>query len=75
MNHTYGNNGEVKENIGKVQEYLGMTFDFTEKGKVKIKLDNYAERIIIYFPTKISKSDTILTLYGNIFLKKLIEKV
>ena len=29
MNRNYGNHGEVKANIGKVHEYLGLTFDFT----------------------------------------------
>ena len=31
MNHNYGNHGKVNSNRGKVHEYLGMTFDFTEK--------------------------------------------
>ena len=36
MNRNYVKHGEVKSSIGKVHEYLGMTFDFTEKAKVKI---------------------------------------
>ena len=45
-NHNYGKHGEVNANRGKVHEYLGMTFDFTEKVKVKIKVDEYVEKII-----------------------------
>ena len=45
-----------------------MTFDFTEKGKVKIKMDRYVEMIINEFTMKISRSDTALTPAGdNIF--------
>ena len=48
-----------------MQEYLGMNFDFTEKSKAKINIDNYVERMINYFPKKISNSDTALTLPRN----------
>ena len=58
MNRNYDKHGAVKKNIGKLNEYLGMNLDFTEKGKVKIKIDNYVERIINELPTNISKSDT-----------------
>ena len=46
MNHNYGKHGEVKENRGRVHKYLGMNLDFTEKGKVKINMDNYVEIMI-----------------------------
>ena len=44
-----------------MQEYLGMNFDFTEKSKAKINIDNYVERMINYFPKKISNSDPNFT--------------
>ena len=47
-----------------------MTFDLTEKRKVKINMDDYIERVINKFPMKIRKSDTDLTPDGNIFSKK-----
>ena len=31
MNHNYDKHGEIKSKIGKVHEYLGMSFDFTKK--------------------------------------------
>ena len=33
VNRNYGKHGKVKANRGKVHEYLGMNFDFTEKDR------------------------------------------
>ena len=44
MNHNYGKHGEVKENRGKVHNYLGMTFYFTEEGELKIIWTNMLKR-------------------------------
>ena len=41
LNHMYGKHGEVKATRGKVHDYLGMTFDFSEEGKVKIDMIDY----------------------------------
>ena len=41
MKRNYDKHGEVKANTGRVYGYLEMNFDFTEKEKVKIKMDNY----------------------------------
>ena len=38
MNRNYDKNGEVKADIWKFNKYLGMRFDFTEKGNVKLRL-------------------------------------
>ena len=46
MNHNCVKNGEVRVNLGKLHEYLGMNFDFTEKGKAQINMDDYVEIII-----------------------------
>ena len=70
MIHNYGKHGEVKANRGKVNQYLGMTFDFTEKSKVKIDMDDYVENMIHQSPMKISKIDMALTTaVNNIFEK------
>ena len=58
MNRNYGNHGEVKLKRRKVHKYLGTTFDFTEKPKVKIKMDDFFEIMINDFLMKISKGDT-----------------
>ena len=70
MNHNYGKYVEVKANRRKVHKYLGMTFDFTGKSRVKIYMYDYIERMVNGYPTKIFKSDTALTSSGN----KLFEK-
>jgi hypothetical protein len=36
LNKMYGAHGAVKVTRGKIHDYLGMTFDFTTPGKVKI---------------------------------------
>ena len=41
MNRNCGKHGEVKANIGKLQDYPGMTFDLTEKSKVEINMEIY----------------------------------
>ena len=61
INRNHDKHGEVKANKVKVHEYLEITFDFTEKVKVEIKMDDYFERMINDFSMKISKSGTDLT--------------
>ena len=52
MNCNYGKHGEVKSNSWKVNNYPGMIFNFIEKGKVKTKMDDNAERMIKEFQWK-----------------------
>ena len=70
MNCDYGKHGEVKANRGKLQYYLGNIFDFTEKVKVTINMDDYVERMINDYPMKISNSDTDFTPTGNNIIEK-----
>ena len=51
-----------------------MTFNFTEKSKVKMKMVDYSEKIINESPTNISKIDTVLTPAGNNIFEKATEK-
>ena len=55
----------MNSNRGEVRKYLGMNFDLAEKEKAEIKMDNYVERMINYFPIKINMIDMALTLVGN----------
>ena len=41
---------KVKPSRGKVHDYLAMTLDFTEAGKVKIKMENYVKKMYNEFP-------------------------
>ena len=52
-----------------------MIFDLIGKGKVKINMDAYFEKIINDFPIKIRNSDTYLTPAGNNLFENVIEKV
>jgi hypothetical protein len=53
LNKMYGNYGEVKATRGKIHDYLGMTFDFSEEGKVKIDMIDYINSMVDDFPVKI----------------------
>jgi len=52
MNETYGSLKEVTCTRGKVHTYLGMTLDFTRQGKVKVRMDDYVDRMLAEFPVK-----------------------
>jgi len=54
LNQMYGRHGEVKVTRGKVHDYLGMTFDYSLKGKVKIHMKDYVKDMIESFPHKIT---------------------
>ena len=45
LNQKYGEYGEVKATRGKVHDYLSMKIDFSDKGKVKIDMTEYTEKI------------------------------
>jgi hypothetical protein len=59
LNKKYGEHGEVKATRGKVHDYLGMTFDFSEKGKVKIDMIDYMESMVDDFSVKFRPSDVV----------------
>ena len=52
LNEMYGHFGEVKATRGPIHDYLGMTFDFSEKGIVKIDMIDYVEGMLEDFPDK-----------------------
>lgn len=58
LNEMYGKHGPVTTTRGDVHDYLGMTFDFSTKGKVKIDMIDYMERMVDDFSTKFKPSDT-----------------
>jgi hypothetical protein len=47
LNEKYGKDAPLSVTRGKVHEYLGMTIDFTTKGKVKIIMDDYADGVLV----------------------------
>ena len=58
LNQMYGSHGKVTATRGDVHEYLGMTFDFSVKGKVMIDMIAYMEAMVDDFSTKFKPSDT-----------------
>jgi len=52
MNKTFGSLKKVTCTRGKVHTYLGMTLDFSQKGKVKVRMDDYVTRMLEQFPVK-----------------------
>ena len=61
LNKMYGKHGEVKVHRGKVHEYLGMIFDYREKGKVKIDMSDYVKSMLKEFPVKLKSTDVAMT--------------
>lgn len=47
--------GEVRFIRGKIHNYLGITLDFLEKGRVIVKINNYKKEMINIFPEEIKK--------------------
>ena len=67
MNEKYGKHGAVTATRGNIHEYLGMTFVFTNKGKVVISMAEYMSRLVDEFPhpiTKKAKSPAAEDLFG-----------
>ena len=61
LNDMYGKHGKVTCTRGPVHEYLGMSFDFSEKGKVLIDMGKYIESMVDEFPVKLGEKDTAPT--------------
>ena len=57
MNDTYGSIKAVTCTIGDKHTYLGMTLDFSKKGKVKIRMDEYVQRMLDDFPVKFKEDE------------------
>ena len=49
LNKKYGKFGKVVATRGKVHDYLGMTFDYRTKGKVKINMSDYIKKTLDKF--------------------------
>jgi len=52
----------------KVLEYLGMTLDYTTKGKVKISMQEYVDKMLAELPSDmkgVSKTSTALHLFNT----------
>lgn len=70
LNKSYGKLGDVKTTRGKVHDFLGMKFDFRERGKVRIDMVDYILKMLEESPIKLSKTDTATTPASNGLMQK-----
>jgi hypothetical protein len=56
LNKVYGNHGEVKATRGKIHDYLGMLFEYTDDGKLIVSMKDYMAKLVDEFPYKITKT-------------------
>jgi hypothetical protein len=57
----YGNHGKVTVTRGDIHDYLGMTFNFSVKGKVMIDMIDYMESMVDDFSTEFKTNNTAPT--------------
>jgi len=57
LNKMYGKHSEVKALRGKTHDYLGMTFNFTEPGKVIVDMTKYVADMLEDFSLKLKPSE------------------
>ena len=65
LNEPYGKIKPCTIVRGKKHCYIGMLLDFLYQGKVKIKMDEYVQRMIDDFPIKFDEDTTQETPAGN----------
>jgi hypothetical protein len=66
LNHKYGKHGEVKATRGKVHDYLGMTFTYSQDG-VTVDMRKYIEAMIEEFPIDLGGSSATSPAADNLF--------
>jgi hypothetical protein len=52
INDEFGKESPITITRGKVHDYLGMTLDYSEKGKVKIKMLDYVDKMLTDLPAE-----------------------
>jgi hypothetical protein len=52
INDEFGKEAPITITRGKVHNYLGMTLDYSEKGKVKIKMLDYVDKMLTDLPAE-----------------------
>ena len=53
LSEAYGKHSELTVNHGPVHDYLGMTVDYSQPGKVRIGMDQYVRDLIDNMPDNI----------------------
>jgi hypothetical protein len=52
INNEFGKEAPITNTRGRIHDYLGMTLDYPEKGKVTIKMLDYLEKMLADLPDK-----------------------
>jgi hypothetical protein len=52
INDEFGKEAPITITRGKVHDYLGMTLDYSERGRVKIKMLDYVDKMLAYLPAE-----------------------
>ena len=63
----FGKEHQLSENIGKLHDYLGITIDYSLKGKVVFTMFDYLEDIIVECPDDLKKATSIFPANDNLF--------
>jgi hypothetical protein len=50
IDHEFGKEAPITVTRGRIHDYLGMTLDYSERGKVKIKMIDYVEKMLTDLP-------------------------
>ena len=61
MTDKYGGLKKVTATRWSIHKYLGMIVDFSTKGKVKFRMDNYVEEMLDEFPKIFGSNDIAQT--------------
>jgi hypothetical protein len=59
INVEFGKEAPITITRGKVHDYLGMTLDYSEKGKVKIKMLDYVDKLLADLPADITRGQSL----------------
>ena len=59
LNKMYGEYSEVKTTRGDIHDFLGVIYDFSEPGKVKLDMIDYVQQMLDEFPVKFTEKDSV----------------
>ena len=67
IDERFGKEDPITRNRGKVHDYLGMKIDFSEKGKVKIIMQDYIEAVLEDAPEELLKGSAATPAAEHLF--------
>ena len=67
LNNKYGNESPITVHRGPIQEYLGMTINYSVKGKVSFSMPQYIEDLLLECPESIMKGTSTTPVANHLF--------